>query len=327
MTTTCIVCGDVTVEEIAALGHDNKTITVDATCTENGSKTTTCTVCGETTVEEIAAYGHKHNVVVTAPTCTEGGYTTYTCACGDTYVADEVVALGHDYEIEIVDVTCESDGSVTETCVNCGHCNVEVILCTGHAYTSYTVTLTCTEDGFTKYTCTDCGDIYYENYVEAEGHNYIVSTENGYNVYTCTVCGDHYSDEVVITYNRVTQITSGNTYVITVYSNGKYYALSHKDNTLSVVEVSTKNSWISSEVTEDMLWTYSNKKLSYESDDQVYYLYCPGSNRAMTVSTSRSSNVSFSSSKLKVGNYYIRYNAGKILGYSSGTTTYMFVES
>ena len=275
----------------------------------------------------IPAAGHSHEAVVTAPTCETEGYTTYTCACGDSYVSDQVAALGHSYETETLEATCETDGSVTETCVNCGNSHVEVIPATGHDYESYTVTLTCTEDGFTKYTCTNCSHSYYENYVEAAGHDYEVTVENGYNVYTCTVCGDHYSDEVVITYNRVNNITAGNTYVITVYSSGKYYALTHANNTLSVVQVSTENSWISSEVTEDMLWTYENNKLSYEDNGTVYYLYCPGSNRTMTVSTTRYSNVSFSSSKLKVGNYYLRYNFGRVIGYRSGTTTYFFQES
>ena len=365
-THTCTVCGDTYSEIIEATGtHSYESVTVNATCTENGSVTYTC-ACGDSYTETIPATGHDYEAVVTAPTCTEAGFTTYTCACGDSYVddetdalghtyesvtkeptctengytgntcvncgdttvTDETPALGHSYETVTVDATCDTDGSVTETCVNCGHSNVEVIPATGHDYTSYTVTLTCTEDGFTKYTCSTCGHIYYENYVEAAGHNYEVTVENGYNVYTCTVCGDSYSDEVVVTYNRVNTITSGNTYVVTVYSSGKYYALTHANNTLSVVQVTKENSWISSEVTEDMLWTYQNSKLSYETEDgKTYYLYCPGSNRALTVSTSRSSNVSFSSSKLKVGSYYLRYNLGRVIGYRTGTTTYMFIES
>ena len=53
--------------------HVYETVTVDATCTENGSITKTCTVCGSTVVEVIEAKGHVTETVTVEPTCTENG--------------------------------------------------------------------------------------------------------------------------------------------------------------------------------------------------------------------------------------------------------------
>ena len=364
-TTYTCACGDSYVaDEVAAPGHVYETVTVTATCTEDGSVTYTC-ACGDTYTETVAALGHAYEAVVTAPTCESEGYTTYTCACGDSYVAEEVAALGHDYESVTVAPTCTENGYTGNTCVNCGDttvteetaalghsyesvvtaptCEAEgctthtctvcgetyvdaVVDALGHTYETVTVKLTCTEDGYNKHTCTTCGYSYVSDYVEAPGHNFIVTEENGYNVYTCDACGDSYSDEVVVTYNRVNVISNGNTYVITVYSGGKYYALSHNGTALSIVEVQRESSWISSEVTEDLLWDYSGNKLSYEYNGSTYYLYAIGNNRTLSVSTTRSSTVSYSGSRLKVGSYYLRYINGKIITHRAAGTTYMFVE-
>ncbi|MBE6922166.1 MAG: hypothetical protein E7465_03175 [Ruminococcaceae bacterium] len=309
--------------------HIYETVTVEATCTENGYTGNTCTLCGDTTItDETPALGHSYESVTVEATCTEDGYTTHTCAaCGDSYVTDEVAALGHVTESVITDPTCDTEGYTTHTCTVCGEVTVDSIVeALGHDYVTRTVTLTCTEDGFSEHTCTVCGYSYISDFVEAAGHDYTVTVENGYNVYTCVNCGDSYSDEVVVTYNRVNVITDDNNYVVALYLSGKYYALSHADNTLSLVEIQRESSWITSEVTEDLLWHYENKKLSYESEGKTYYLYSAGFNKALTVSTSRYSNVTFSSSKLKIGNYYLRYNNGKIVTARSYSTTYMYVE-
>ena len=131
--TNGVVCDYCQTEVKPALGHSYETVTIDATCTVDGSITNTC-YCGDTQVEAIPATGHSYEAVVTAPTCTEAGYTTYTCHCGDTYTADEVAALGHSYETVTVDATCTADGSITTTCTNCGDTQVEAIPATGHSF-------------------------------------------------------------------------------------------------------------------------------------------------------------------------------------------------
>jgi len=372
-THTCGRCGIVTVDSVvAALGHAYETIEIPATCTEDGSITRTCTRCDESNTEIVAAPGHSYEAVVTAPTCTEGGFTAYTCAvCGDGYISDYTDALGHVYEQVTLEATCTADGSITYTCV-CGDSYTEILEAPGHNYetvvtaptcteggcTTHTCTAcgdsyvenetaalghsyeavvtapTCTEGGCTTYTCTACGDSYVENEIAALGHSYTAKEEGGYLVYTCH-CGHSYSEKLSASYNQVSAITSGERYVITVYSGSTYYALSHADNEISAVEVTVENGAITSEVTEDLLWDYADSKLSYTDGSAVYYLYGSNANSwwgslfgsSLTVSSSNSSTVSFSGSKLKVGSVYLRYSNGSVSLNRSATTAYLFEEA
>ena len=195
----------------------------------------------------------------------------------------------------------------------------------GHSHVTEVTAPTCTAAGYTTYTCTVCGASHTGDQVAALGHSYTAKEENGYMVYTCGRCGDSYSEKVEMTYIKVSSISSGNAYVITLKSGSKYYALSHKDNKISAVQVTMSNNQITSEVTEDLVWTFSSNKLSYKSGTKTYYLYAKSSN-SLSISTSSSSTVSFSGSKLKVGSKYLRYSGGKISLSSSSTSTYVFKE-
>ena len=151
-------------------------------------------------------------------------------------------------------------------------------------------------------------------------------------VYTCH-CGHSYYEKLEnLTYTKVAAIAEDNAYVITFYSNKNYYALSHENNKLSVVQVTVSNDQITSEITEDMVWKYNNKKLSYEADGKTYYLYAQSSGwwgwgtPTLTLSASNSTNISFSSNKVKMSNYYLRYSNGSVSLNRSATTTYFFVE-
>ena len=336
-TTYTCACGDTYVaDQVAALGHGYNAVVTAPTCTEVGYTTYTC-VCGDTYVaDEVAALGHGYNAVVTAPTCTEVGYTTYTCVCGDTYVADEVAALGHSYNAIVTTPTCETAGYTTYTCV-CGDSYVaDEVAALGHNYNAVVTAPTCTTGGYTTYTCA-CGDTYTADEVVALGHSYTTTEVDGYLVYTCGHCGHSYSEKLTVdlSYDKVTKFADGDSYVITLYSGRKYYALSHENNKISLVQVTVSNNEITSEITEDLLWNYENSKLSYEDGDDTYYLYAkPGSGwfswfstPTLSVSTSNSSTVSFSSSKLKVGSYYLRYSSGSIKLDRSATTTYLFQEN
>jgi len=177
--------------------HVYETVTVEPTCTEDGSVTTFCTLCGESTVEVLPALGHAYDSVVTAPTCTEDGCTTHTCrTCGDCYVTDVVTAPGHAYETLVTAPTCTEDGFTTHTCANCGDSYVsDETAALGHAYEALVTAPTCTEDGFTTHTCTNCGDSYISNETAALGHAWksVVTaptcTEDGFTTHTCTLCG------------------------------------------------------------------------------------------------------------------------------------------
>ena len=193
---------------------------------------------------------------------------------------------------------------------------------------------TCTVGGYTTYTCA-CGDSYVTDEVEALGHSYSCQEVDGYLVYTC-ICGETYSEKIDVdhTYTKVTALSSGENYVITLYSGRKYYAVTHADNQLSAVQITVSNGEITSEITEDMVWTYEDSKLFYEADGENYYLYVSTSggwfgwfgSATLSISNTNSSTVSFSSSKLKVGSYYLRYSSGTVSVNRSATTTYLYIE-
>ena len=220
---------------------------------------------------------------------------------------------------------------VTSSGVELG--SVTVTVTSKHSYETTVVEPTCTECGYTLRTCTECGVSYESAHTEALGHSYTGVESDGYMVYTCDRCGDSYSEKLV-SYTKVSSISSGNSYVITFYSNSAYYALSHANNQISVVQVTVTDGEITSEITEDLLWDYSGSKLSYVSGSTTYYMYASssgwggwwGSFATLSLSTSSSSTVSFSSSKLKVGSYYLRYSSGTVSVNRSSSTVYMFVE-
>ena len=323
-------------EEIPATGHSYASSYTAPTCTVNGGTTYTCP-CGDVYTEVIAALGHSYESVSVAPTCTADGYTMYTCAaCGDSYTTNEIAALGHSYESTVTNPTCTKTGYTTYTCTVCGNSYTgDTVAALGHSYDSTVTEATCTEAGYTTYTCTFCGDSYTGNNVTALGHSYNCVESNGYLVYTCDTCGHSYSEEIAdLTYTKVSSLSGDNNYVITLYSSRKYYALTHEDNKISVTQVTVSNNEITSEITEDMVWTYSGTKLSYEDGDTTYYLYAQssggwfgwGKTPTLTLSTSNSTSVSFSNSKLNLSNYYLRYSSGNVSLNRSATTTYCFIE-
>ncbi len=114
--TVCLV-------HVVPCAHDNTTtVTVDATCTTDGSVTVTCDNCGAILHQESLPAGHHYEAVVTEPTCTEPGFTTYTCAaCGDSYVADETAPLGHSFESIVVAPACGTAGYTQHICAVCGY--------------------------------------------------------------------------------------------------------------------------------------------------------------------------------------------------------------
>ncbi|MBQ8830532.1 MAG: glycoside hydrolase family 88 protein [Oscillospiraceae bacterium] len=337
---TCENCDDSYTAETAALGHDYKAEVTAPTCTEDGYTAFTCANCGDTyTADETAALGHSYVAITRKATCTDGGYTIHSCEnCDDSYTDSYTEALGHNVDSVVTEATCENAGYTTHTCTNCGETTVDTYVdALGHDYTAVITEATCTTAGFTTYTCANCGDSYTADNTAAFGHSYTCTEDGDYLVYTCESCGDTYTEEVANkTYTRVTSISSGNEYVITFYSGRKYYALTHEDNKISAVQVTVSNGVITSEITDDMVWSYRNKKLSYEDDGKTYYLYASKSNSwwnwwgnssyTLSLSTSNSSSISFSNSRLKVGSNYLRYSNGSVTLSSSSTTTYLFIE-
>ena len=127
-------------------------------------------------------------------------------------------------------------------------------------------------------------------------------------------------------YTSVSSISSGNNYVITVYSYGTYYAVTHNGTTLGVQEVTVSNGEITSEVTESMLWSDIGNKLGFTDNGTTYYMGKYGYS-SLSINT-YGTTASYRNNRLGFSNYYLRYSNGYFYlsryGYS---TCYMFEES
>jgi len=230
----CSVCGTVTVAQtvVAANGHKDEVVTVDPTCTADGSKTFTCTVCGDTRTEAIPATGHT---AVTddavAPTCTETGLTagSHCSVCNTVLVAqEEVAALGHKEVVdEAVAPTCSATG-LTEGS-HCSVCDTVLVKQETVAKLPHTPGETAIENK-TDATCTNPGsydEVVYCTGCETEvsrntvtvpqnGHNYGSWTQTsaptcsatGVKTRTCSVCGHVETDTI-----PKTEHTAGNAVV------------------------------------------------------------------------------------------------------------------
>lgn len=72
-------------------------VTRQATCTEKGEKTLTCSVCGDVTTQEIPALGHSWNegTITTPAGCETAGVKTFTCTRCNNTKTEDVSATGH----------------------------------------------------------------------------------------------------------------------------------------------------------------------------------------------------------------------------------------
>jgi hypothetical protein len=98
MTYTCQDCSTTKTAVISA-GHQwSEVVTVEKTCTTDGSKTKTCSVC-ETVESEIIPASHNWNegIVTVAPTCETEGEKNCTCLDCNATETLTISALGHTY--------------------------------------------------------------------------------------------------------------------------------------------------------------------------------------------------------------------------------------
>lgn len=212
----CAVCGDIIVEQetIQATSHNYElTSYINPTCTEYGYFVSTCMYCGnEVTALDTDTHplGHSMTKVVKNATCLIEGEEHYTCErCGYSYSV-EIAAKGHTIIIDnAVAPTCTQTG-LTEGS-HCLICNTvikpqEVVPAQEHNYRMSIIAPTCVENGYTIYTCNNCGDSYVNNYVNATGHNCVITnvveptcTETGLSQGSyCSYCGNIFTKQEII---------------------------------------------------------------------------------------------------------------------------------
>ena len=181
-TYTCALCGDSYTETIAKISHDYQPTgrKVDPTCTTEGFDVYKCTYCGkETFVKTAEKLGHTERTVTIDATCTEKGSTTVVCSVCNTILKEieYTPALGHDWGEWKVTVpgTCAVEGKKTRECSRC-HETETISTGTGeHVYPEKGVVTpaTCTADGYTTYTCTVCNKYsVIRDYTPKLGHKY-----------------------------------------------------------------------------------------------------------------------------------------------------------
>jgi len=327
--TACANCGAANVNILPATGHTLETTTVEATCTTVGYTTVAC-ACGYSDTTIIPMKDHAYTVdSKKEASCTSIGYTTYVCAdCSKRKTDDYISALGHSYQTEAVNPTCTDKGYTLYTCDTCGESYKEnYINATGHTYNEVVTAPTCTETGYSTYTCSSCGKVTTGNYVAATGHRFDCVESGNQLIYSCKLCDYTYSEtaEPDFIYTKASRLESDESYVITLYTNKQYYALSHKDNRISAVPVTVANNRITSEVTEDLIWNYNDNVLSYTDNGITRSL--KASSTKLSVSISDSSSVVYSGSKLKVGTNYLRYASNTVTLNRTATTAYLFVQN
>ncbi len=188
--TTCTVegCGEEKFRTTAPIGnHEFDVVTVDATCTTEGSKTYTCnkhTDCAANYIETIPANGHTEKLEYTAPSCIEEGSTRIVCSvesCKAEIMSEEIPATGiHDFSGAgvKVDATCTAEGSITYTCKTdgCNETKVETIPAKGHTFVTTVTDAKCGEKGSVITECTVCNDPTVKKTTELAAKSHIWET-------------------------------------------------------------------------------------------------------------------------------------------------------
>lgn len=177
--------------------------TVEATCTEAGSRTRTCTVCGDKETEPIPALGHDYDLgtVTQKAGCETPGVRTRKCRRCQTPKVEQIEPLGHDWvEGEVLEAPkCEKPGRANFTCLACGDSKVDTVPALAHVWEKAGVNTaaTCTEEGTRNMRCALCGKMETET-LPAKGHTWenreIIEaadcTHTGTVERVCTVCGE-----------------------------------------------------------------------------------------------------------------------------------------
>ena len=181
----------------------HQSVTVDPTCTKDGSTTYIC-VCGYETSVAIPKLGHVEGETLRTkdPTCTQYGEDTVYCSrCNEVISVLPVAMTSHDYDDGTVtkEPTCTTEGVKTYNCKNCTSTYTETIEMLPHDMVAVSTTgPTCVKKGYTTYKCTACSETYdeYDESTVIQGHTpgewEVISpatcTAGGVEVQYCAVC-------------------------------------------------------------------------------------------------------------------------------------------
>ncbi len=176
-------------------------VTIQATCTEEGSRLFYCDLCNDRYTEPVAMIDHSYDLgqIVTEATCTEEGLCLYSCIdCG--YQRTEPVGvIAHTYgagEV-ITPADCTQPGLQKVACTVCGGvAEIPIGISDEHRFVSeQTKASTCLEQGEITDTCSLCNYVQVTAAPLAE-HNYRTlvvlpgnCTDVGVKELICDVCG------------------------------------------------------------------------------------------------------------------------------------------
>lgn len=181
-------CGDSYKDTyVDALGHKfiNYVNDNNPGCETNETKTAICeNGCGLKDIKEIEGTSIGHNYgeweMTEEPSLTKGGILTKYCNNDNTHtITKELPILNKtDYIFSGKDATCTEAGKSSYEYVIDGQTfKIDLELdALGHTYTSVVTDPTCLEEGYTTHTC-HCGDTYIDTYVDALGHDIVISKE------------------------------------------------------------------------------------------------------------------------------------------------------
>lgn len=197
-------------------GHEHdftgKETIVEATCTDDGSRTVNCSDpdCAQTQVTVIPALGHEGKESITPAGCETDGKRDVICSRCEVLLDTEVLpAVGHAWgEWKTTkEATCTEDGSKTAVCENesCTAEKTEVIKALGHEEKEVEKEPTCTEKGEKELICSHCDLSLKKEVIPAMGHKYgewktvreATEKEAGERQRVCEVCKNVEKEKLV----------------------------------------------------------------------------------------------------------------------------------
>lgn len=211
----CLECGNK--ESMGTHTFDSGKITIQSTCTMEGTKTYTCEICKYEKKESVPKKNHNYSdefvygdethyyqcscgakkeesahdfndgIITREATCTNAGIKTYTCqTC---YFAKEEVlpVISHDY-------TGGWSGNSSSHWKTCTICKTEKTEVGDHDFDEGVVTKkpTCIELGIKTYTCQTCNATKEESidYIEHDFAEEWTKTDSTFHWHECSICGE-----------------------------------------------------------------------------------------------------------------------------------------